>query len=363
LPTGLTVGATYFVVNASANTFSVSATIAGSPITTSGSQSGLQYISQRGVNIYGVEDVNAPILHNYLLVSDSSRFVILFGSNEFAGEDLDPMLIRWSDQESPFVWTPSATNQAGSIRLSIGSQIVAAIQTRQEIVVLTDEAVYSMQYLGPPFVWGIQPLGDNVSIAGPNAVALASGVVYWMGVDKFYMYDGRVQTLSCDLRKFIFNDFNRSQNQQTFAGTNEGFNEVWWFYCSANSDVVDRYVIFNYLENIWYYGTMERTAWLDSGLLPYPIAATYSNNLVNQEEGVDDFEDEDVSHCRANRANVACHPSAGFSQNSLVMVIRRHRHLGIRLHGNLVGANLFHTLLGSKALSHHLKLQLNLNLR
>jgi hypothetical protein len=290
LPTGLTVGATYFVVNASANTFNVSSTIAGSPITTSGGQSGLQYISQRGVNIYGVEDVNAPILHNYLLVSDSSRFVILFGSNEFKNEALDPMLIRWSDQESPFVWTPSATNQAGSIRLSIGSEIISAIQTRQEIVVLTDQAVYSMQYLGPPFVWGIQLLGDNTSISGPNAAALASGVVYWMGVDKFYMYDGRVQTLNCDLRRFVFNDFNKLQNQQVFAGTNEGFNEVWWFYCSANSDVVDRYVVFNYLENVWYYGSLQRSAWLDSGLLPYPIAATYSNNIVNQEEGVDDAE-------------------------------------------------------------------------
>ena len=290
LPTGLTVGATYFVVSASANTFSVSSTIAGPPITTSGGQSGLQYISQRGVNIYGVEDVNAPILHNYLLVSDSSRFVILFGSNEFANEALDPMLIRWSDQESPFVWTPSATNQAGSIRLSIGSEIIAAIQTRQEIVVLTDQAVYSMQYLGPPFVWGIQLLGDNISIAGPNAVALASGVVYWMGVDKFYMYDGRVQTLNCDLRRFVFNNYNKSQNQQTFAGTNEGFNEVWWFYCSQDSTVVDRYVVFNYLENVWYYGSLERSAWLDSGLLDFPIAATYSNNIVNQEEGVDDAE-------------------------------------------------------------------------
>jgi hypothetical protein len=147
-----------------------------------------------------------------------------------------------------------------------------------------------MQYLGPPFVWGLQPLGDNISVAGPNATALASGVVYWMGVDKFYMYDGRVQTLSCDLLRFVFNDFNRQQNQQVFAGTNEGFNEVWWFYCSAESTVVDRYVIFNYLEKVWYYGALQRSAWLDSGLLPFPIAATYSNNIVNQEDGVDDAE-------------------------------------------------------------------------
>ena len=292
LPTGLAVGTTYFVVNSSANTFEVSATLNGSPITTSGTQSGLQYISQRGVNIYGVEDPTAPIKHNYLLVSDTSRFVILFGTNETGSTTLDPMLIRWSDQESPFVWEPLATNQAGSIRLSLGSQIISAVQTRQEIVVLTDQAVYSMQYLGPPFVWGVQPLGDNISVIGPNAAIVASGVVYWMGVDKFYAYDGRVRTLNCDLRRHVYNDINQEQNQQVFAGTNEGFNEVWWFYCSANSTVIDKYVVYNYVENIWYYGTMGRTAWLDTGILDLPIAATYNNNIVQHEDGVDDYGSE-----------------------------------------------------------------------
>lgn len=290
LPTGLAVGDTYFVVNSSANTFEVSATLNGSPITTSGTQSGLQYISQRGVNIYGVEDPNAPITHNYLLVSDTSRFVILFGTNETGSTTLDPMLIRWSDQESPFVWEPTATNQAGSIRLSLGSQIITAVQTRQEIVVLTDQAVYSMQYLGPPFVWGVQPLGDNISVMGPNAAIVASGVVYWMGVDKFYAYDGRVRTLNCDLRRHVYSDINMEQNQQVFAGTNEGFNEIWWFYCSKNSTTVDRYVIYNYAENIWYYGNMARTAWLDTGILPLPVAATYEHNIVQHEDGVDDYE-------------------------------------------------------------------------
>jgi hypothetical protein len=292
LPTGLSVGATYFVRDSVGVNFSVAATITGPAITTSGTQSGLQYISQRGVSIYGVEDPNAPIVHNYLLVSDVSRFVILFGTNEFGSTVLDPMLIRWSDQESPFVWEPLATNQAGSLRLSLGSEIVTAVQTRQEIVVLTDQAVYSLQYLGPPFVWGAQPLGDNISIIGPNSAILASGVVYWMGVDKFYIYDGRVQTLSCDLRRHIYNDINLEQNQQVFAGTNEGFNEVWWFYCSKDSVVVDRYVVFNYLERIWYYGTMSRTAWLDSGLLDHPIAATYNNRILSHEVGVDDNESD-----------------------------------------------------------------------
>ena len=145
-----------------------------------------------------------------------------------------------------------------------------------------------MQYLGPPYVWGNQLLSDNVSIAGPNAMAVAAGVVYWMGVDKFYKYDGQVQTLSCDLRQFIYNDINLLQFDQVYSSTNEGFNEVWWFYCTENSNVIDRYVVYNYLENVWYYGSMGRTAWLDTGLRNYPIAATYDYNLVNHEEGVDD---------------------------------------------------------------------------
>jgi hypothetical protein len=200
------------------------------------------------------------------------------------------MLIRFSDQENPFVWTPQATNQAGSLRLSHGSEIITAVQTRQEIAVFTDSAIYSMQYLGAPLVWGVQLLGDNISIMGPNAVTIASGVIYWMGIDKFYKYDGRVQTLNCDLRRYVFSDFNMDQAQQVYCGTNEGFNEVWWFYCSENATTSDRYVVYNYIENIWYYGTLGRSAWLDSGLLPYPIAATYNNLLVQHEDGVDDNE-------------------------------------------------------------------------
>jgi hypothetical protein len=218
----------------------------------------------------------------------------VFGTNDYSSTVLNPMLIRWSDQEDPYIWTPAITNQAGSIQLSHGSQIITATQTRQEIVVFTDTSIYSMQYVGPPFVWTSQLLGDNISVAGPNAVALASGVVFWMGIDKFYMYDGRVQTLNCDLRRYIFQDFNASQSQQVYASTSEGFNEVWWFYCSANSTVIDRYVVYNYLERVWYYGTMGRTAWLDSGLLPYPIATTYNGKLVQHEDGVDDAENPDA---------------------------------------------------------------------
>jgi hypothetical protein len=290
LPTGLVVGTVYFVVNSTGNVFNVAATVGGAAITTSGSQSGIQRISARGIPLRSLGDAETPLFQNYMVVSDASRFILVFGTNDYSSTTINPMLIRWSDQEDPYTWTPAITNQAGSLTLSHGSEIITAIQTRQEILVFTDTSLYSLQYLGPPFVWGSQLLGDNVSIAGPNAAALASGVVYWMGVDKFYRYDGRVQTLSCDLRRYIFQDFNIEQPQQVYASTNEGFNEVWWFYCSANSNDVDRYVIYNYLENVWYYGNMARTAWLDSGLLTYPIAATYNGKLVQHEDGVDDVE-------------------------------------------------------------------------
>jgi len=248
-------------------------------------------LSTRGVlvsSLPGASDV--PIIQNYLFVSDTSRFTFAFGCNDYGSFTQDPMLIRWSDQESLTQWTPAATNQAGSVRLSHGSEIVAVTQTRQEIVVFTDSALYSLQYQGPPYVWSTQLMGDNISIYSQNAAVLASGVVYWMGVDKFYAYDGRVQTLNCDLRRYVFEDINYSQSLQVFAGTNEGFNEVWWFYCSANSTTVNRYVIYNYQEKIWYYGTMARTAWLDSGLIDYPIAATYESTLVNHEYGLNNAE-------------------------------------------------------------------------
>jgi hypothetical protein len=253
-------------------------------------------LGARGVLVSDLPGANeVPVIQNYLFVSDVSNFTFAFGCNDIGSTTQDPMLIRWSDQESLTEWYPQITNQAGSVRLSHGSEIVTVVQTRQEIVVFTDSAVYSLQYLGPPYVWATQLLGDNVSIYSQNAAVLASGVVYWMGVDKFYTYDGRVQTLNCDLRRFVFENINYDQSQQVFAGTNEGFNEVWWFYCSVDSSEIDRYVIYNYLEKIWYYGTMSRTAWLDSGLLNYPVAATYNTAagtglLVNHEDGLNDNE-------------------------------------------------------------------------
>ncbi len=289
LPTGLVVGTIYYVVGSTGTTCNLSLTYGGAAINTSGTQSGIQTISPRGIDIAqlgGASD--CPTIQNFIFVADVSRFVFAFGCNDYSSTVQDPMLIRWSDQESVTNWTPAATNQAGSIRLSHGSEIITCVQTRQEIVVFTDSALYSLQYQGSPVVWSSQLLGDNISIIGPNAAIAASGVIYWMGVDKFYKYDGRTQTLRCDLLRHIYQDLNLAQSAQVFAGTNEGFNEVWWFYCSASSSTVDLYVIYNYTEDVWSYGTLARTAWLDSGLRDYPLAATYSYNLVDHEQGNDD---------------------------------------------------------------------------
>jgi len=256
-------------------------------------QPGLSATPAFGTRGTAVTGTDVPAVINEIMVSDTSRIVIAFGCNDYGSYGttaLDPLLIRWSAQESYTDWTPAAANQAGSYRLSHGSTIIGALQTRQEIVVWTDAAIYSMQYLGPPFVYGFTLLADNISIVSPNAMATAAGVVYWMGVDKFYMYSGRVETLPCSVRTFVFQDINRGQFSQFFAGTNEGYSEIWWFYCSANSDVVDRYVIFNYLDRVWYYGTLGRTAWLDSPLRDFPQAATDNNIIVFHEAAVDNGE-------------------------------------------------------------------------
>lgn len=235
-----------------------------------------------------ISSTDAPTIANYILVSDATRIVICFGCNDYGSSTQDPLLIRWSDAESYTSWTPSVTNQAGSYRLSHGSQLITALQTRQEIIVWTDSAVYSMQYAGQPYVYVFNILADNTSIAGPNAAVTVNGITYWMGVDKFYVYSGRVDTLPCSLRQYIYDDINLKQAFQFFGGTNEGYNEIWWYYCSANSTVVDKYVIYNHLDRVWYYGNLERSAWLDSGLRPSPMAATYIHTMVYHEDGVDD---------------------------------------------------------------------------
>lgn len=235
-----------------------------------------------------------PYSANYILTSAAQRFIIAFGANPYVDGDpattFNPMLIRWSDQDNPYEWVPDVTNQSGEFLVSNGSYIVTALSTRQENLVWTDSCLYSMQYIGYPFVWSFQMLMDNITIMGPNAAVTVNNVTYWMGKDKFYMYTGVVSPLPCSLRQFIFTDINTDQSFQVFAGSNEGFNEVWWFYVSLNSNgtVIDKYVIYNYLDKVWSYGTMARTAWLQYGIQPQPIAADYNGRLLYHEVGNDD---------------------------------------------------------------------------
>lgn len=223
-----------------------------------------------------------PHQTNQIISSSVNRFVIAFGANSYlannASTTFDPMLVRWSDQENPYQWVPDVTNQAGEQKLTNGSYIMCARNTRQEILVWSDSAVYSMQYLGPPYVYGFQLLMDNISIMSPNAAITINNVTYWMGADKFYMYSGRVETLPCSLWQYLFDDINKDQAWQVTCGTNEGYNEVWWYYCSTGQTVVDKYIIYNYLDRVWYYGSLNRTAWLDSSLRQNPMG-TYINGV------------------------------------------------------------------------------------
>jgi hypothetical protein len=240
----------------------------------------------------GYDGTRVPTSTLQISASSIQRFIIAFGSNPYdpntANTTFDPMLVRWSDQENPYEWVPAVTNQSGEFRLSSGSFIMGARNTRQEILVWTDAAIYSMQYLGPPYVWGFQILMDNISVMSPNSMITVNNVTYWMGVDKFYMYSGRVETLPCSLWQYTFEDINRDQAFQVFCGGNESYNEIWWFYCSNGSNVINKYVIYNYLERSWYYGTMGRTAWLDSGIRQYPMAADYNSRMLFHESAVDD---------------------------------------------------------------------------
>jgi hypothetical protein len=244
-----------------------------------------------------------PTQTNLVVSSAIQKFVIAMGANSYVpgdpNTDFNPMLVRWSDQLNAFNWVPDITNQSGEFALTNGSYIMTAKATRQEILVWTDSAIYSMQYLGAPYIWGFQVLMDNISIISPNAAITINNVTYWMGTDKFYMYSGRVETLPCALRQYVFNDINKNQGYQVFAGANEGYNEVWWFYPSVSgtdgtgtdanpNTIVDKYVIYNYVDRVWYYGSMERSAWLDSGIREYPMAAAYNNRILYHESSVDD---------------------------------------------------------------------------
>ena len=233
---------------------------------------------------------SVPVLAGQVLVSQNDKHLLAFGAVPYGSSseaDFDPLLIRWASQDDPVNWAPSATNSAGFLRVSRGSSIIRAFPTRQEILTFTDSSLYSLQFLGTTDVFGLQELATNISIISPRSVTSASNTVFWMGHDKFYMYNGQVQTLPTTLWTHVFRNLNYSQIDQIIAGTNEGFNEVWWFYPTANSSTIDAYVIYNYIEKIWYYGTMARTAWLDSGLRPFPQAVG-GEYIYNHESGVND---------------------------------------------------------------------------
>jgi hypothetical protein len=244
-------------------------------------------------SLTGASDV--PTTAMQTLVSQNDKHLLAFGCQPYGGlsTDFDPLLIRWANQDEPQNWTPSTATSAGFIRVSRGSEIVRALATRQEILVWTNSSLYSMQYLGTTDVFGLQELADNISLIGPRAVATANNVTYWMGQDKFYVYTGQVQTLPCTLRQYVFQDINLNQSDQIVCGSNEGFTEIWWFYPSENSTWNNRYVIFNHLENAWYYGEIVRTAWLDTALRGNPIACKTGENedigyVYAHEDGVND---------------------------------------------------------------------------
>ena len=245
---------------------------------------------------YSANDVPSKVMQ--LLVSQQDKHLIAFGAVPYgstSASTFDPLLIRWASQDSPGEWGPTVTNSAGFLRVSRGSRIVRALPTRQEILVWTDSNLYALQFLGTTDVFGLQEYADNISIASPRAMVSAANITYWMGQDKFYAYTGRVETLPCTLRNHVFMNINFSQSDQIVCGTNEQWNEVWWFYPTADSSWNNAYVVYNYLDRVWYYGTMERTAWLDTPLRHFPQAVdtapdSTTGYLYNHEDGVNDVD-------------------------------------------------------------------------
>jgi len=251
-------------------------------------------VTTRSVNftaLSGASDV--PTVANQILVSEIDRHVVCLGANTIGTSTQDPMLVRWSNQEDAAMWTPKTDNTSGGLRLSAGSEIIGGIRTRQEIAIFTDNAIYSMQYIGPPFIFGINLVTEGVSMVSPQAAINANNAIYFMDQDNFYVYSGSIQSLPCSVRAYVFDDFNYGQTWKVHATRNAQFNEVTWFYCSSDSLEIDRYVTYNYLEQTWTIGTMARTAWMDAGSsTETPIGAgssgTTTNYLYNQETGSND---------------------------------------------------------------------------
>jgi hypothetical protein len=234
-------------------------------------------------------DPTTPTIAKQVLVSDRDRHIIVFGcdpENDIGVQD--PLLIRFSDQGNPTVWQSLATNTAGDLRIGSGSQIITAVETRQQMLVFTDVSLHAMQFLGPPFTFGINEISTNITIAGPLASIAVEDTVFWMGREEFYVFNGQVQKLPCSVRSYVFNDFNETQAEKVTAGVNSSFSEVWWLYPSAGSDNIDRYVVYNYQEQVWYYGTLARSVWLDRGINQFPLAAGQDGYLYLHEKGLDD---------------------------------------------------------------------------
>ena len=247
-------------------------------------------LSTRGVDITTLAgSTSAPTVAKQVLVSDRDRHIIAFGCDTEANPGVqDPLAIRFSSQESLTDWASLATNTAGELRLGSGSEIVTALETRQQILVFTDTTLYSMQFLGPPFTFGVNSLSENITVAGPNAAIAVDDNVFWMGRAEFYVYSGAVQRLPCMVRDFVFSDINEEQLEKINAALNTEHSEIWWYYPSANSTEVNRYVVYNYLEQVWYYGSFGRTAWIDRGIFDFPFAANADGYIYEHEIGFDD---------------------------------------------------------------------------
>lgn len=263
--------------------------------------------STRGVELSSLAGANyTPTIAKQVLVSDRDRHVIAFGCDPQNDPGVqDPLLIRFSDQESLTEWESTALTTAGDLRLGSGSEIVTAVETRQQVIVFTDSSMYAMQYLGPPFTFGIQLISENTTIAGPLTAVPVEDQIFWMGISEFYMYNGAVQKIPCSVRDYVFDDINVGQFDKVTAAVNSENNEIWWFYPSSSSSENDRYVVYNTLEQVWYYGNLPRTCWIDRGIEQYPIAASPDNFLYNHEFG---FDDGSVSPAGAITAYVSSSP-------------------------------------------------------
>lgn len=247
-------------------------------------------LTARGVALEDLvgADSTTPTIARQVMVSDRDRHVIAFGANQGGSTAQDPMIIRFSDQEDPLTWTPTATNTAGDLRLGSGSRIIRAIETKREILVWTDAAMYSMKFIGPPFTFGIEQVSSAITTIGFNSYVAVEDNVFWMGRNTFFVYSGQVQELPCPVKEYVFDNINQAQLDKVFAGSNVEFSEVIWFYPSSGSDENNRYVIYNYQDNAWYFGELARTAWMDCCPEPFPVAAGTDNRLYYHESGAND---------------------------------------------------------------------------